>query len=264
MPELYSHRNSLIHRMDARVKLILTLAFIIFINLTPVAAWSACILFLTITISIATLARLGVWFMLKRSVYALPFVLAAIPLLFTGPEPRFIWQIIPGWNLAISVEGALRFASIALKSWISIQAAILLATTTRFPDLLIAFKQLRIPELLVAIIGLMWRYLFVIVDEATTLIHARSSRSACLPETKRAGGTLLWRANVTGGMAGTLFLRSIERSDRVYSAMLSRGYTGELPRAERKSLTKKEWQTILFGLCVIFFIWITGMLTGGR
>jgi len=249
--------------MDARVKLILTLAFIIFISLSPTAAWPAYILFLVIPISMAILSHLGIWFVFKRAFIALPFILAAIPLLFTGSEPRLIWQIIPGWNLAISSEGALRFISIGLKSWISIQAAILLAATTRFPDLLTALKQVRIPDLLVAIIGLMWRYLFVIVDEAKTMTYARASRSASLLETKRTGGTLLWRANVTGGMAGTLFLRSIERSDRVYSAMLSRGYTGELPSGERKPLSKDHRQTILLGMCFIFLIWLIGMLTGG-
>lgn len=263
MPELYSHRNSLIHPMDARGKLILTLAFIMFVSLTPVAAWPAYILFLTITISVAILSRLGIWFVLKRAFFALPFALAALPLLFTGPEPHYFWQIIPGINLKISEEGALRFISITLKSWISVQAAILLAATTRFPDLMTAFKQMKIPGLFVAIIGLMWRYLYVIIDEATTLLRARTSRSACLPKTRHAGGSMLWRASVTGGMVGSLFLRSLERSDRVYTAMLSRGYTGELPAAERKPLSKKDWQTIMLTLGVIIFIWFIGMLTGG-
>jgi cobalt/nickel transport system permease protein len=263
MPELYSHRKSVIHSMDARVKLILALAFIIFISLTPVAAWPAYILFLTVAISMAMLSHLGIWFVMKRSLIALPFTLAAIPLLFTKPEPDFFLQIFPGAQLSLSIEGTLRFASIALKSWISVQAAILLAATTRFPDLLTALKQLRIPYLLVAIIGLMWRYLFVIIDEATTLINARASRSASLLETKRTGGTILWRANVTGGMAGTLFLRSIERSDRVYSAMLSRGYTGELPAGEKKSLSKCNLQMIFLGMCLIIFIWFVGIFTGG-
>jgi cobalt/nickel transport system permease protein len=263
MPELFSLKKSLIHRMDARVKLILTLAFILFVSLTPVAAWPSYILYLTFTISIAILSHLGVWFVMKRAIFALPFALAAIPLVFTGPEPDFLWQVFPGIKLSISSEGMLHFTSIAIKSWISVQAAILLAATTRFPDLLIAFKQLQVPGLFVAIIGLMWRYLYVIFDEAATLLQARASRSAFLPGTRHSGGTLFWRASVTGGMAGSLFLRSIERSDRVYAAMLSRGYTGELSVREKEPLSKGNLQTIFLGLCLIIFIWFIGVLAGG-
>ena len=137
---------------------------------------------------------------------ALPFVLAALPVLFTidGPAPAQ-----PALRPVHHIAGLERFLSIALKSWISIQAAILLATTTSFPDILLAMRALRLPRLLVAIIGLMWRYMFVIVDEVLRLLRARSSRSAHSPQPGlRPGGTLWWRARVTGGMAGSLFLRS--------------------------------------------------------
>jgi cobalt/nickel transport system permease protein len=105
-----------------------------------------------------------------------------------------------------------------------------------------AMRALKMPRLLVAIFGLMWRYLFVLADEALRLVRARQARSgeAEVPGL-RAGGDVAWRARVTGGMAGSLFLRAFERSDRIYTAMLSRGYDGEvrssplarLPAADR-------------------------------
>ncbi len=101
-------------------------------------------------------------FVLKRAFWALPFILAAFPLIFTGQPPKitlFVFHAIP---VSIHPAGLERFVGIALKSWISVQAAVLLAATTRFPDLLFAFQQLKIPKVFVAIIGLMWRYLFVI------------------------------------------------------------------------------------------------------
>jgi cobalt/nickel transport system permease protein len=80
---------------------------------------------------------------------------------------------------------------------------------------------------MVAIIGFMYRYLGVISDEAARMNRARASRSAD-PGDGRGGGSLRWRGAVTGHMVGSLFLRSYERSERIYAAMQSRGFDGEL------------------------------------
>jgi cobalt/nickel transport system permease protein len=72
----------------------------------------------------------------------------------------------------------------------------------------------------------MYRYIFVIADEALRLFRAREARSAN-PEGK-AAGSIRWRASVLGGMIGSLFIRSYERSERIYAAMLSRGFDGEV------------------------------------
>ena len=229
MQDLYHNHSSPIHKLDARVKLILTLAFIIFLNLTPVGAWPATILFLTLSISMAIVSRLNLAFLLKRSLIALPFFLAAFPLIFSGKPPTFPIHILPNWIIYYSPAGLQRFITIALKAWISVQAAILLTATTRFPAILTALQQMKLPRLWVTVIGLMWRYLFVITEEVTRMLHARSSRSAAAPGKSKGGGSLLWRARVTGNMAGSLFVRSIERSERVYAAMLARGYDGQLP-----------------------------------
>ncbi len=77
------------------------------------------------------------------------------------------------WTLTATIPGLERFISIALKSWISVQMAIVLATSTTFPDLMVAMRAVHVPRLLVAIFGLMWRYLFVLADEVLRLIRAR-------------------------------------------------------------------------------------------
>ena len=111
-----------------------------------------------------------------------------------------------------------------LKSWLSVQMAVVLTAATPFPALLQAMRSLRLPQVLVATFGFTYRYIFVIGDEVLRLMRARTARSGV-----RAGrgGSVLWRARVTGGMAGSLFLRSIERSERIYDAMVARGYDGE-------------------------------------
>jgi cobalt/nickel transport system permease protein len=250
----YRPRRSAIHQMDARVKFVWVLAFILTTSLVPAGAWPAYILLLSIVVAVELLSELGIGYVLRRAVLALPFVLAALPVVFTvGGTPLFQVSVGP-WTLTASVEGLERFASIALKSWISVQAAIILAATTPFPDLLVAMRAVRVPRLLVAIFGLMWRYLFVLADEALRLLRARAARSGVTgrPELKPGGG-LAWRARVTGGMGGNLFLRGFERCDRIYMAMLARGYDGEvrsvpLPRLSRGNLAILTGSLVIFAL----------------
>jgi cobalt/nickel transport system permease protein len=120
-----------------------------------------------------------------------------------------------------------RFASVLAKSWISVQAAILLVRLTTLPELLWGLQALRTPTILVTIAGFTYRYLDVLRNEASRLRTARKARSGTIAGLP-GGGSLQWRARVTGWMVGSLMTRSIERSERIYNAMLARGYRGEI------------------------------------
>jgi cobalt/nickel transport system permease protein len=248
----YIQRTSLIHHLDPRVKLLLTLAFILAVALVPAGVWAVYILLYAILLSIEIFSELGIGYVLKRALLAFPFVLAAFPLIFTIPGNPLATISLGPWTLSISQAGLERFISIALKSWLSVQAAIVLASSTPFPQLLVAMRAIRIPRLLVAIVGLMWRYLFVLGDEALRLIRARTSRSGRLQGAGfKSGGSLLWRARVTGGMAGSLFLRALERSDRIYMAMLSRGYDGDVRSMPLPELRAPQWLVLIIGLGIL-------------
>ena len=257
----YHHGESIIHQLDARVKLVLTLAFIITTALAPPGAWAVYIFLLALVIAVEILSELGIGHIQKRSMLAFPFVLAALPIIFTAPGPELASFSLGSWTIIISQIGLERFVSIALKSWISVQAAIVLATSTPFPDLLIAMRAIRLPRMFVTIFGLMWRYMFVLVDEALRLNRARASRSGhpAYPQGK-VGGSIGWRAKVTGGMVGSLFLRAIERSDRIYMAMLARGYDGEVRSFPLSPLTTMDWGILIFGLGIFALMLILAFL----
>jgi cobalt/nickel transport system permease protein len=103
----------------------------------------------------------------------------------------------------------------------------------------------------------MWRYLFVLADEVLRMIRARAARSghSDRPDLK-PGGSVTWRARVAGGMAGSLFLRAFERSDRIYVAMLARGYDGEVRAAPLPPLSAGSWLA-LFAALALFVILLT-------
>jgi cobalt/nickel transport system permease protein len=260
----YHPHTSPIHKLDGRVKFVLTVAFILTASLTPVAAWPVYVLLFSLILSVEILSGLGVRYVLKRALLALPFMLAAIPVIFTNGQTALVSFSIGTWTLTAHIEGLERFLSVVLKSWLSVQAAIVLASSTPFPDLLQAMRAIHIPRMLVAMFGLMWRYLFVLVDEGLRLMRARAARSGQVRAVnQRSGGNVFWRARVTGGMAGNLFLRAFERSDRIYVAMLSRGYDGEVRLLSFPPMTGATWGALLAGLALLGLLLSFGILFWG-
>ena len=226
--DAYRSRASLIHRLDARVKFALTVLFIVAVALTPEGVWGAYVALALLALIAAVVSRLGVGFVYKRSAVALPFALAAITVAFSTPGQSLVAMHVFQWNLAITDTGLIRLFSIVLKSWLSVQMAVILTASTPFAALLGAMRSLRVPKVLVTIVGFAYRYIFVIADEVVRMTRARTARSGAKEPDRRGGGSVLWRAKVTGGMAGSLFLRSIARSERIYDAMVARGYDGEV------------------------------------
>lgn len=247
----YEAGDSLFHQLDPRLKLIMILCMIFGILMTPPNAWLAYPLVWTLLGSLATIADLGAWRVGRLAVLALPFALAAVTLIFTTPGQP-ITQVA---GLTLTDNGLARFLAIVLKSWLSMQAALLLALTTDFNDLLWALKSLRVPATLIATVGFMYRYLFTLQEEAERLLQARAARSGRIDDVK-VGGSLLWRAKITGGMVGNLFLRSYERSERVYAAMLARGYNGQTLHQKTPTLTRRMIVQVTIPIMLIFIIQI--------
>jgi len=222
------------------------------------------VLLFSIVLSVEVLSELGVGNVLRRSSLALPFVLAALPVIFTVKGLPLLDLPLGPWTLTATHEGLVRFASVAAKSWLSVQMAIVLAASTPFPELLLAMRAIRLPRLLVAIVGLMWRYLFVLVDEALRLMRAREARSGHpTAPGARTGGSVAWRARVTGGMAGSLFLRSFERGDRIYAAMASRGYDGEVRAFAIPPISPAQWSVLGAGIALLGLLAVGGFLFWG-
>lgn len=255
----YQVGESLIHHLDPRVKVVVTVLFVLSNVLLPDGTWLAFTLAWGLVLLTSLLAKLGLGYAVKRSFVALPFALAAVTVMFNVPgQPLFAWNL-GSWRLVATDAGAIRFASIVIRTWLSVQMAILLTATTRFSDLLHALHHLRVPQLLVAIVSFMYRYLFVLTDEAMRLMRAREARSA-QPAAGGGGGSIAWRARVTGNMVGQLFLRSYERSDRVYNAMLARGYTGQFLTINPRVMRGIDWKVGAVAVTILLLLQVIGRL----
>jgi cobalt/nickel transport system permease protein len=120
-----------------------------------------------------------------------------------------------------------------------------------------AFEHLRVPVVLTTIVSFLYRYLFVLTDEVMRLLRARESRSATVAGL-RSGRNVAWRARVTGNMAGQLFLRSYERSDRIYNAMLARGYSGQMRTLNPHVMKSSDWSFAALSIVIILLLQLTG------
>jgi cobalt/nickel transport system permease protein len=242
--------NSFLHGLDPRAKLLTTLAFIFAAVLIPQARWDVFAAMALLLAAAVALSGLSPRFVLGRSLLALPFVLAAVPVLFNRPGESLFELPLLGWNA--TAHGLEALTSILLRSWLSVTAATLLTATTEPDHILRSLRWLGVPRILVATISFMWRYVFVIGEEAMRLMRAREARSAGTG--KQTGGSIAWRGRVAGHMVGTLFLRSLARSERVYVAMQARGYSGEMRSLDRFVLRTRDVIVVAATLAALFGI----------
>jgi cobalt/nickel transport system permease protein len=230
----YLAGNSRLHAADPRAKLVVALGFILAVTSLPAGGWAALALMAALVWGSAALSGVGLRRIFWRSLLALPFVAAALPTVFTRPGTPFVTLDLSIIQLVGTDQGLEFFTTVLLKSWVCVTAASVLTATTAELELLGALAALRVPAVLVAIISLMYRYIFVLGEEVQRMLRARTARSAAIGP--HAGGSIPWRARVAGGMAGSLFIRTYDRSERIYLAMLARGYDGQVRQVRRRCL----------------------------
>ena len=254
----YREGVSLLHRLDPRTKVGGAVLFILTASLLPAGRWAGFGLLLLLIVGASLRAGFGPAFTLRRGFIALPFALAALPLPFTMPGPPLFEMPLLGWTA--SQTGVVALGSVMLRTWLAVQAAVLLTATTPFPDILWSLGTLRVPRPLVSTIGFMYRYLFVMVDEAARLLRARAARSARPAGSPRP--PVAWQGRVAGGMVGSLFVRSLERSERVYAAMLARGYDGRMLALATPRMAPFDWTALALTALTLLAVFIVAQGIG--
>lgn len=246
----YSDLDSFIHRLDPRTKFIASLAFIVAVVLTPASNWRVFAFYFCIIAVLLILSKLPPLYVLRRSLIIFPFVVMIaifIPFFKEGEVAGSynIWL----WQVSVTYSGLFILANVVTKAWLSILSLILLSSTTKLADLLWGLRQLGVPQVMVLILSFMYRYIFVLADEVMRMRQARDSRNF--------GGRRLHQLKTIGNMIGTLFIRSYERGERVYAAMLSRGFDGEVRTLHNLSFRQAD---AYFGMILCLVLILSGIL----
>lgn len=216
---LYVHEHSAVHRMAPEAKLFATVAFVTIVALTPRTAVWAFLAYAGLLIVVALASRVPFRFIAVRLVAILPFILFAFLIPFVASGDRVVVLGVP-----LSEAGLWGAWNIVAKAVIGATATILLAATTDVPDLLRGMSVLKVPPVLVSIAGFMIRYLELIAEEFGRMRVAMSARGY--------QPRWLWQARPIAAASGALFVRSYERGERIYSAMVARGYDGTMPQLD--------------------------------
>jgi cobalt/nickel transport system permease protein len=205
---------------------------------TPAAAWPVWIACVATLIALASLAGVPGRVVARRVSVVLPLVLFVAAFLPFFRDGGATVRLGP---LALSDAGLTVLAEVCAKATIGTLSAVLLGATTAFPDVLRALEALRVPRLLVLIAAFGYRYLWVLVDDLQRMRAAMAARAYRPRHALRAGPL--------GRAASALFLRSYERGERVYLAMLARGYSGTVPSLRPLALARADVAFVL-GLVV--------------
>ena len=203
------------HRLDPRAKVICTLLFLITVISFPKYEIGALMPFFLFPILLTTLGDIPIGFLLKKVIIVSPFAIFIgifNPLLDTRTV-----AVIAGVPLS---AGWLSFLTILIKFVLTISAAFLLIATTSFPGICHALRRLGVPAVFVSQLLFLYRYIFVLTEEAMRLVRARDMRSF---------GNRGTGMKVVVRLIGALFLRTVERAERIYGAMLARGFNGDIP-----------------------------------
>lgn len=225
--DILSYKNTLIHRLDARTKVITTFAFIVTVVSLPKYEITGLIPFFFFPAIIFTLGDIPVWYILKKVLVVSVFAV------FIGIlNPLFDTQVRTNL-LTIPVSGGwVSFFSILLKFFLTMCSALLLISTTTFPGICHALRKLGVPEIFISQLLFLYRYIFVLMEETLRMVRARELRSFG----KRGQGV-----RVFINLVGTLFIKTIERAERIYHAMLSRGFSGTIHFISREGFGKTDF-----------------------
>ena len=238
-----SYLDSVIHRLDARVKLISVIVFTVFVISSAQTSFSILSCYAVGPFALLVLGRIPFKFVLKQILIVSPFILVlAVSNLFYDKAELTVTFGPMKWDMTY---GLLRCVVILGKFIITMAALMSLVATTRFSDLLKAMTKLGVPEVLAGQLGFLYRYIFLLTDRAHHILRARAGR--------RFGKMgIKTEIKTAAAMIGTLCLGSIDTAGRVHTAMQARGFTGRIQTLSVMRVSKNEWLFIT-AFCLYLF-----------
>jgi len=198
----WSQGSSPLHARDPRAKVVVLLIFLVALTTAAPNAFPALVIYAALLVSGILIAGLPLGGLLLRSMGILPFSLTF---------GLITWLAGDGWRALGLVE----------KSYLSTVAVLLLVGTTPLPRLLGGLEALGTPRLLVLMAQFLYRYLFVISEQAQHMRLAASCRGGASRTRRHAK----FRAAAAGAIA-VLFARSYYRAEGVHRALMSRAFSG--------------------------------------
>ncbi len=246
--EQTARAEGLLQRLDPRVKLLGILALIV-----PAAAsrsFAVIAGLFAVAIVLAALSHVSFGVLLKRVwIAVLLFTgVIALPAPFVTPG-RVVYHLpVLGWS--VTAQGLASAGYLVLRVETAATLCVLLVLTTPWNHVLKTLRVLHVPAVMVTILGMTYRYLFLVLQSAHDMFESRRSRMI---------GELTGRERrrVAVSSAGVLMSKTFDLSNEVYLAMQSRGYRGDVPTLDEFQVRALDWAMLAaFALVSITAFWL--------
>jgi len=250
--EEYALKGGFLQSLDPRIKL---LTFIFFITATLLTKSIPVVLGLyLLCLFLAVISKINLGFFLKRTWIFIPLfsLFIALPALFSNftPGERLFSFKVASFVLVITLPGALSALLFVLRVATAVSFAVLLSITMRHFELLKVLRIFGIPQAFTMILGISYRYIYLFIGIIENTYLAIKSRVGTITHYKKGQQIVTWNI-------AFLWARSYQLNEEVYKAMLSRGYSGELPVLDDFRWRLKDWLWLIFsaaaGICIIRF-----------
>lgn len=245
--DYFSRRENWVRRLDVRVKMgIAATLFGVVLGSThcalPLALWCvawAALLFLHIPVRIV--------FSRFLPPFAVALVLVVLQAVMTGQTAVYTWTL-GSWTLVAKEEGLALGLLQASRILGAVGILLVLSSVAPAHELFLGLRWCRFPKVWVEIALMMYRYLFVCLDEASELLDAQRIRLGY--------GRPRTAIMSAGSLVGAVMVRSIEQSTRTHEAMVARGYTGDYPFGQMQPMRKVEMLLLTACVCLIIGVYV--------
>jgi cobalt/nickel transport system permease protein len=209
-----SYKHTFIHDLNPVIKLLVTLVFILLVVSFPKYEIQGILPFFMFPLFVIITGEIPARVILKKLLVVSPFVI------FVGIFNPILDKEIICQLFGVRISGGwVSYGSLMIRFILTVSSALLLIATTSFPGICLALEKLRVPKIFIVQLLFLYRYTFVLADEAVKIVKARSMRSF-----GKKGKDIKSFINITGA----LLIRSIERSERIHQAICSRGFDGRI------------------------------------
>lgn len=246
--EEIAKQKGLLQRLDPRIKILAVLPLIVIAALTR--RLPVIIVLFAIAVAIALLSKVPLGTLAKRvwlAVLAFTGFISA-PALFLTPGRAICTLPLLGWD--VTAPGLRAAVYLIMRSETAATFSVVLILCTPWSNMLKALRVLRVPAVLVVILGMTYRYIFLLLHTAHDMFESRKSRMV---------GQLDGRElrKMATASAGVLMSKTLQLSGDVYLAMRSRGFQGEVYVLDEFQTGWLDWVMLaLFGSIALLAFWL--------
>ena len=212
--DILSYQDTPLHKIDPRAKLITSLFFILTVVSFGRYEISMLVPFIFFPMYLLTTGNVPLVYILKKVLYVSPFAI-----MIGVFNPLFDQRVIMYLGDAGISGGWISFLSIMMRFFLTVSTALALIACTGFNNICFALNRLGAPRIFAVQLLFLYRYIFVLAEEAARMVRARNLRSF----NGKGKGIKSY-----GPLLGTLLLRTINRAERIHLAMICRGFDGRI------------------------------------